>query len=750
MSAAAAPDRFRRRVALLAAALLLPATLSLYSLTSSGAVALADWMPDRALDIDLPARSTVLAGDGSLLATFFAQDRVPVPLEAVAPAAKDAVLAIEDARFYEHGAIDPVGLLRAARRNLAAGEFREGASTLTQQYVKQALVHEAEDARGRQAATELTLSRKIRELGHALALEKDLTKDEILSRYLNIVYFGNGAWGIEIAARRYFGISARDLSVPQAALLAGVIKGPVNYDPVVNPHAALERRNVVLDRMVATGSLDAAAAAEYKASGLGLSMTRTVPGCAPSPHPFFCDYVLAEVRSMPALGLTPAERVERLLTGGLTVQTTLDPKIQDAAQRAVAERVSPEQEHGAAIVMTEPGTGAVRALALSRGYGDGPGRTEVNWALDAAQGGSHGFQAGSTFKAFMLAAAAARDIAPDTRLRAPGSDRFTDFRRCDGPEVFPPYSVRNYDGRSYGSLDMRSAAARSVNTYFVRLEQRIGLCDGPELAERMGLRRADGQPLSRLPSFTLGVDEVSPLRMAEAYATLAANGNHCPSHAIAAIRDRTGRDLPGVVPGCNPALTQAQAETVTDVLRGVIDGPDPGRTGRAMTLGSVRAAGKTGTTSNATAVWFVGYTDRLAAAVWAGHPDSTKPLRNVLVGGRRHDRLTGGALPGPIWADAMAGALDLPDDPAVRASQVPAEWLTPPAAKASGSDDDLDGWIDDFLEDDFLEEGYEDRQRHEMRDKRDARKERRERDRDRREDRHVDEDEDYSWLDGWY
>lgn len=677
----------RRRLAAALAALLLPAALSLYSLTSSGAVALADWMPEQALAADVPARSTVLAKDGSVLATFFSRDRVPVPLEAVSPAARAAVLAVEDARFYSHGALDPVGLLRAIAANLAAGEVREGASTLTQQYVKQALVLGSDDAEGRRAATELTLSRKIRELGHALRLEEDLPKDEILARYLNIVYFGNGAWGIEVAAQRYFGISAKDLSVPQAALLAGLIKGPIAYDPLVAPDAARERRNVVIDRMVANGSLQLEQARQYRSEDLGLVPTaRPAAGCAGSTQPFFCDYLLAEVRAAPALGITPEERVHRLLTGGLTVTTTLDPAVQDAAQRAVRARVEPGAEHGAAIVMTEPGTGAVRALALSREYGDGPGRTEVNWALDAAQGGSRGFQAGSTFKTFVLAAAAGGSFDSKRRFNAPAAEQFRDFQRCGGEERFPAYSVGNYDGRSYGRIDAREATARSVNTWFVGLEDRIGLCAAPELAEAMGLRRADGQPLSRVPSFVLGVDEVSPLRMAEAYATLAAGGKHCPSYAIAAVVDGAGRDLTGFEPDCRLVLSADQATAVTDLLRGVVDGPDSKRTGAAMTLGSVRAAGKTGTTNSATAVWFVGYTDSLAAAVWAGHPDSSKPLRDIEVAGRRYDQLTGGALPGPIWAEAMAAALGLPADPAERAAQVPPELLAPaePAAEDRG------------------------------------------------------------------
>jgi membrane peptidoglycan carboxypeptidase len=681
------PDRFRRRVAAAAAVLVAPVALGLHALTSPGRIAVTGWMAQSASLAEPATRSTVLAGDGSVLAVFFRQDRIPVPLDQVSQSAQDAVIATEDARFYSHGAFDPVAVLRAVAANLAAGEVRQGASTLTQQYVKQTQLQEAPDGQGRRAATETTLSRKIRELGQALAVEKELGKNDILDRYLNIVYFGNGAYGIEAAAQRYFGVSAKNLTAPQAALLAGILKSPRMYDPIANPGAARERRNVVLGRMAQTGRLDPKLATAYTAEPLGLNPTTPRAGCQAAAHPFFCDYVLSEIRATPSLGATPADRLETLLDGGLTVHTTLDPQIQHAAQDAVHRSVGAEQEYGAAIVLTEPGTGAVRAIVQSREYGSAPGQTTVNWAVDAAQGGSTGFQAGSTFKPFVLAAAIEDHIDPSTLIDAPGRTTLDGFRNCDRGTDFPAYTVGNYDGRSYGQIDMRQAAARSVNTYFVQLEQRTGLCTPPALAERMGLRRADGAALSRVPSFTLGVDEVSPLRMAEAYATLAAGGEHCASYAITAIERPDGTPLP--VPGqrCENVLSPQSAATVTDVLRGVIDGPDPLRTGRLMTLGATPAAGKTGTTNGAAAVWFVGYTDHLAAAVWAGYPDASRSLRDITVGDEFHDVVTGAILPGRIWADAMIGALGLPTDAVQRqadaASRIAAQQEAAPAAVAS-------------------------------------------------------------------
>jgi membrane peptidoglycan carboxypeptidase len=664
-------DQYRRLLAAAAVVLVVPVAIGLHSLTSVGRTALAGWTAQDALQVEPSARSVVLARDGSVLAEFYRQDRIPVPLEAVSPAARDAVIATEDAHFYSHGAFDPVGMLRAVATNLAAGDIRQGASTLTQQYVKQAALLSAADDDGRRAATETTLSRKIRELGRAFAVEKEMSKDEILDRYLNIVYFGNSAYGIEAAARRYFSVAARDLTVPQAALLAGVLRSPRGYDPIAAPDAARDRRNVVLGRMARAGRLDPATAAQYAAQPLNLNPSAPRVGCQAAAHPFFCDYVLAEIRTLPTLGATPAARVEKLLDGGLTVRTTLDPTIQGAAEKAVQATVGPAADYGAAIVLTEPGTGAVRALAQSRDYGTASGQTTVNWALDAAQGGSHGFQAGSTFKTFVMAAAVENGIDPGTVIDAPARVDVDGFHRCDRGTAFPSWSVGNHNSAGYGPIDMREAAARSVNTYFAQLEQRTGVCAAPALAERMGLRRADGAPLSRVPAFTLGVDEVSPLRMAEAYATLAAGGTHCPSHGIESIDGPGGKSLYSP-PGCASVLSAQTAATVTDVLRGVIDGPDPARTGSAETLGATAAAGKTGTTDDETAVWFAGYTDHLAAAVWAGHPDGSRPMRNITVGDQVLAVATGGAVPGRIWTDAMVGALDLPTDPTRRASDAAA------------------------------------------------------------------------------
>lgn len=647
--------------AAVALALALIATLAagLHSLASSNALALQEWIPSSAVATDAPQRSTVLAADGSVLATFSVQDRVEVDLADVAPVLRDAVLAIEDDRFYEHGAFDPVGMLRAFGANLAAGRVEEGGSTLTQQYVKQALVSVAEDSDAAAKATETTVSRKIREVGAAFAVESALSKDEILRRYLNLIYFGNGAYGVEVAAQRYFSTSAADLTLPQAALLAGLIRAPTAYDPTRRPEAALARRDVVLTRMRDAGRISPAAATAARGEPLNLQPSALRNGCADADHPFFCGYAVAEIRQLSSLGDTPAKRMQSLLTDGLTVRTTLDPKVQKAAQDAVDDHIGRRHRIGTAIVMTEPGTGAVRAIALNRDFGEDAGRsqTKVNYALDKAQGGSSGFQSGSTFKPFVAAAALDKNIETSQRYVASAKVTTDEFRNCATGQKFPPYEVGNYDDSSYGSLDMAAATAMSVNTYFVQLAEEVGTCAGPKLAESMGLKRADGEDLTRVPSFVLGVDEVSPLRMAEAYATFAADGMHCESYAITGITAADGTELE--VPGerCEQAIPKRVAKQVTALLEGVINGDQDRRTGARMSLGARPAAGKTGTTNSATAVWFAGFTSQLAAAVWAGYPDASRPLKNVSIGGTRYATLFGGALPGPIWQAAMLAAL---------------------------------------------------------------------------------------------
>ncbi|MGQ0629808.1 MAG: transglycosylase domain-containing protein [Sporichthyaceae bacterium] len=621
----------------------------------AGQAAAVEHFPSDFLDPDVPQRSTVLAADGSVLATFFRQDRIAVPLDQIAPVLREAVLATEDARFYAHGAIDVKGTVRALAANVLAGRVVQGGSTITQQYVKQLLVLKAQSRAEVAEATDTTVGRKVRELAFALQAEERMSKDEILESYLNVAYFGNGAYGIEVAAQRYFGTRAAQLTLPQAALLAGLLQAPSTYDPVRRPARATSRRAEVLTRMADAGFLRRSEARRVSRQPLNLDLQPVRNGCQDSSAPFFCSYVLAEVRRTPSLGSDAEERMARLHEGGLTIRTSLDPTVQRGAERAMRRQIGSTHSLGSAAVITEPGTGAVRAIALNRKWGTGRGRTTLNYALDKDQGGSAGFQGGSTFKPFVLAAAARKDLAPTLRLDASSSATVDGFRNCKTDKKFPPYELGNYQSTGYGRISMAAATEMSVNTYFVRLQEMTGQCAPARIAESMGLRRADGEPLSRVPSFVLGVDEISPLRLAEAYATFGAGGIHCDSHAINAITGPDGSALTPPQADCRRVLGAREARQVSLLLRDVISGDNPRRTAARMDIGRP-AAGKTGTTNRASAVWFAGFTRDYAAAVWAGYPHRSRPLRNITVNGVFYRQLFGGALPGPIWRDAMRTA----------------------------------------------------------------------------------------------
>ncbi|MBE1534090.1 penicillin-binding protein [Actinomadura algeriensis] len=616
--------------------------------------------PDDLDGLGVPQRSTILAADGSKIATFFYQNRVNVDLDDIAPVVRKAVVAIEDSRFYEHGALDTEGTMRALATNLTSGGVEQGGSGITQQYVKNLLLVQAESDAERRAATEVTVARKIRELRYAVALEEKLSKDEILRRYLNIAYFGDGAYGIEAASRHYFSKHASELDLGEAALLAGVVRYPHAYNPVENPELARERRDVVLDRMTELGWADPAKAEQAKGRPLDLELEDVDNGCVSSGAPFFCDYVQREILTDKAFGETAKERERLLKRGGLTIRTTLDPKAQRAAQRAVENFVPPKNDAhlAAAEAMVEPGTGHIKAMAVGREMGDGTerGKTWINFAADASHGSSIGMQAGSTFKPFTLAAALDEGMPFGTRLMAPRVYTPTGFRNCDGERVGDPGArLRNSaDGEGGREFSLVTGTRNSVNTFFLKLEKEVGLCDTVEMAEELGMKQANGKPLEQYPSFTLGFNPVSPLRLAAAYAAFGARGEYCEPVAITKVVDASGEKLEIPKANCREAIDEGVADAVSHILKGVLtDG-----TAAGMGIGRP-AAGKTGTVDDFSAAWFAGYTPDLASAVWVGDPRGgyDHPMTNVCIEGRCYGAVYGATLPAPIWQQSMRGAL---------------------------------------------------------------------------------------------
>jgi membrane peptidoglycan carboxypeptidase len=615
-------------------------------------------LPDELNTPPLPERSVILAADGSVLATLYYQNRVEVPLDSIAPIMRQATIAVEDARFLEHNGVDFRGIVRAFASNASSGEISEGASTLTMQYVKNVLVNQATTPEELEAARGDNSARKLKEVRFALALEKRFTKSEILSRYLNIAYFGSGAYGIEAAARRYFSKPASNLNLVEAATLAGIVQRPTAYDPLRNPELSQERRNVVLGRMATLGYITPETADQAKAIPVTetLNPTEVSNGCTSSYAPFFCDYVIQTIRTDPTFGETPEEREAFLRRGGYTITTTIDPAVQNQVTDVVNSAIPPTDDSGkaAAISMVEPGTGRILAMTQNRTWGtSGKGKTTYNYNVNQNMGGTIGMQAGSTFKIFTLAAALEAGISPNEYISAPSPATFNDFVNCETGVPYGPITVRN--STTSGTLNMPQATAYSTNTYFMALEERLGVCRTVDIAESLGVTLGNGDPLLRVPSFTLGTMEVSPLSVANAYATFAAHGRYCEPVSIVEIRDRNGARLPVPDGNCRQILDRAVADGVTFMLNGVVDGNISGRTGAAMSLGDRPVAGKTGTTNESAAVWFAGYTPQVSAAVWVGDPRGgfAFPLKDVTINGTYYRQVFGGTFPGPIWKESM-------------------------------------------------------------------------------------------------
>lgn len=607
----------------------------------------------------LGQRSTLLAADGSVIATLYgAQNRVTVPVAEIPIVMRQALVAIEDSRFYQHPALDVRGILRAALRNFESGGIAQGGSTLTQQYVKNVLIQ----TEGVAAATADTLSRKIQEARYAIALERTLTKEQILGRYLNIAYFGEGVYGVATAAQHYFREPVGRLTLPQSALLAGLVEDPTGFDPVYYPRAALARRDTVLARMAQLHYVSAAAAAAAAASPLGVhpAPPPAADPCSGSSAPFFCSYVLNSLLADPALGSTPAARANAVFEGGLTITTTLNPRVEAAAQSAVDALVPQNNRAVTPIAMVEPGSGDVLALTMNRTYGAVAGTTDTKLPLVTEPF----TMPGSAFKLFTLVAALENGISPHLSLFAPScyvSKVFTD--PTNGPPGCPT-GFHNAGVGESGRFSLPRATWDSVNTYFIQLEERVGLPAVISAAQSLGLPHdlfySHTGALEVGGSLTLGglPHGVSVLDMALAYAAIAAEGKFCPARFIVSITGPGGKAVPFTSPGnCTQAVPPGVANTITSILQGVIT--QPGATGYPNANIGRPAAGKTGT-NGYTSAWFVGYTPQLAAAVAMADPRGVGPaynLQNYCVPSGCFSVVYGGTLPAEIWARAMSTAL---------------------------------------------------------------------------------------------
>ncbi|MFC0532222.1 transglycosylase domain-containing protein [Phytohabitans kaempferiae] len=633
-----------------------------------GAKAAADFVDNMpsVLEATPPAQTTyVYAADGKTLITmFYEEHRKYTPISEMSVNIQRAIVASEDSRFYQHNGVDAKGIARAFVANHQGGEVQQGASTLTMQYVRMALRDSAKTPMEVRLATEQTSARKIREMKLAIELEKQITKEQILERYLNSAYFGHRAYGIYAASEVFFSKRPKDLTLVEAATLAGLVKAPSAYDPASkDKRAATERRNYVIDRMLALGYATPEDGEKAKATPIKLRLTTPANDCisVASKHNdwgFFCDYLKAWWIGQKAFGDSPQEREDRLRRGGYKIVTTLDPKIQRAAQANVLEKESKNSRFALGVVAVEPGSGEVKAMAVNRQYSldqkkngvhSDPakrGKIASNYpnTVNPLLGGGDmpGYQAGSTFKMFVMLAALDAGMPLSTSFYAPHRYR-SQYLAGDGEpsSCGGRWCPSNASGSMTGRHAMWSGFGKSVNTYFVQLEQKVGADKAVRMAERLGLRwRTDIDRLQASPqkargwgAFTLGVSDATPLEMANAYATVAADGKYCETLPVKAITLPDGSPAmhDGVEvakPRCMQAVSPAAARAAADAARCVTGyGAARGSCGGWSTAPGVYGtvgrpvAGKTGTTDSTRAAWFVGMTPDLAAASFIADPD---------------------------------------------------------------------------------------------------------------------------------
>jgi membrane peptidoglycan carboxypeptidase len=629
-------------------------------------------LPDDLLTPPLAQTSTIYDANGKAMATVYSRDRTVVPLSKIAPVMRNALIDIEDNRFYQHGAIDLKGTLRALTKNADSSGGTQGGSTLTQQYVKNVAIEKAgNDPTKLAEAVRQTPGRKITELKYAIRLEETHTKDQILTDYLNITFFGDQAYGVEAASERYFSVHASQLTIPQAALLAGLVQSPTEYDPITHPVEAKTRRDIVLAEMAKYHSITAAQAKTAEATPLKLKPSLP-SGCtsAQQGEAFFCDYVEHIVQQNPAFGATAAIRQTLWDQGGLKIYTTLQPKDQDAVQQAVTDHVGAGDKAAAAMTIVQPGTGKILAMGQSRPYGTGKGadQTTLNYNVDQSMGGGGGFLTGSTFKPITAAAALEQGISMSQSYASPYEADYPEMTDCNGDTLLPQPGDRNDETSLKGPFNMSQAMAESVNTYFVPLEAQTGLCNVVKMMNKLGittqaLETYDKKtksyklaPIEQVQSLTLGTNNLTPLEMANVYATFAARGTYCTPTAITAVTGPDGKNLSVPKADCNSVMSQSTADDITTMLNGVVEDG----TGTPVKFADGRpSAGKTGTTNGSKQVWFVGFTPELAGATVLSDTGATVTDLDdgQTIKGHVPYPVTGGGLAGPIWHDAMSSAL---------------------------------------------------------------------------------------------
>jgi membrane peptidoglycan carboxypeptidase len=645
---------------------------------AEGSISLFNQLPSE-MDVNAPAQaSKVLASDGSVIARFYSENRIPVDLAQMSPFMRDGIVSIEDARFYQHGGVDATGILRALVVTAQGG--RQGASTITQQYVNNMII-ESLVAQGKGDQVKLgaakTVGDKLREMKLAIALEQKYTKDQILAGYLNIVYFGNGAYGIQAAAKEYFNVPASELTLPEAAALAGVVNSPVYYDPLTQPDHVVARRNEVLDKMLQQGHITAAQHDAAVKAPIGLNVHQSAQGCAAAASaPYFCDYVQRLILNDPAFGADETARKNLLYLGGLTIRTTLDAGLEKVAQDQVNASMPAADplQRGASLVSVQPGTGKILTMAQNTVYdpATAPGNYTGNFALPEkdANGlpldGAGGFQIGSTMKPFVFAEwlnsgrSMATKLNGAVRVYKAGYPWKNSCGTTTGSydPALGQTPLPNDDANHYFTMSVLQGLYQSINTITFQSATQLDFCNIQKMATAAGIANGHTNKPYDLSSIAslIGTQDVAPLDMANAYATFAARGVHCNPVALDSVTDAHGRNYP--VPGsdCKQAINPDVAAGVTYALKNVLT---KGSGYNIPVNKDHDIFAKTGTTDGNTMTWTVGATTGISTASWFGSYKGIGPQwvnQDITINGKYYVGVDGADIAGGQWAHLMDAA----------------------------------------------------------------------------------------------
>ena len=643
----------------LATTLAVPAVV-VAAIAGTAGLASFETLPSYIKPVTASQASTIFAyrnGKPVPVARFYNENRISVSYEQISPNFVNAVVSTEDPRYWQHAGVDVISLLRATGSNLAGGGG-PGGSTITMQYVKNSLIEAAViagDQAGIEAARSRSFDRKIKEIKLALALEKQSNKKDIFAGYANLSYFGNNLNGIETASEYYFGTKAAKLTLPQAAMLAAMLKGPALYEPDIkaNLDRAKGRRDYVIDNMFKAGYITQQQHDEAVNTPVTTNITHVANGCEANQRTaFFCDYAVWTIRNSPVFGVTPQDRENRLRQGGLKIFTTMDLKVQNATDKAVKKWVPSANKWniGSASVSVEVGTGRILAMSENRVYDQTPsnkrGHTSVNYSSDIQYGGSSGFQVGSTYKIFTLAdwLKNGHKLLDRVDGRTVNYDVASDFKASCGAlgGFWEPHNMV----REPVNPTVVQATAISENTAFANMASQLDLCEIRDTAMAFGVHRADGTALQFTPASILGTNEIAPMTIAAAMAAVANHGVFCSPVAIEKVVVNLTKEVLPVPPStCTTAVDPSVAAGMTYAMKAVMSG---GTGGQSSTNDGVPLAGKTGTTDSGIHTWMSGFSSKVATSTWVGNVSGHTTLAGITLNG-----MAGNRVRHEIWRSIM-------------------------------------------------------------------------------------------------